>query len=283
MRRALTTAPGRMEIRAGQVPEPASDEVLVEVEMVGICGSDLHVWTGHHPYFRYPGVQGHEFGGRIVELGAEARAEGRLSIGDRVAVEPLLPCGACIACRRARPNCCVALQVLGAHVDGALADRIAVRASSCHPAIGLDAELTALVEPISIGLQAVARSGIVAGDRAVVIGAGPIGLAILLGATDVGAEVLVVDRLPSRLDLAIAFGAVKVVDSGQVDMVTTIDDWTDGQGPVVVFEATGVPSLIRSAVDLVASSGTVVIVGLSQEEVSLPILAFTRKELTIVG
>lgn len=283
MRRALTTAPGRIEIRVGDAPQPAPAEVVVEVEVVGICGSDLHVWTGHHPYFRYPGVQGHEFGGRIVELGADARAEGRLAIGDRVAVEPLLPCGVCIACRRGRTNCCVALEVLGAHVDGALADRIAVRASSCHLVDGLDAELTALVEPISIGLQAVARSGIAPGDRALVFGAGPIGLAIVLGATDLGAEVLVVDRLSSRLELASAFGAVQVVDSSKVDIATAVHDWTEGEGPVVVFEATGVPLLIRAAADLVAASGTVVIVGLSEEEVSLPILDFTRKELTIVG
>lgn len=282
MKRAVTIGPGQIEFR-GDFPEPRAGpgEVVVAVESVGICGSDMHVWTGHHPYFRYPGVQGHEFGGRIVALGDGVADSGL--IGERVAVEPLFSCGSCIACRRGRQNCCVRLRVMGSHVDGALAERLVVPASLCYPVGDLDSALTALVEPMSIGLQAVARSGIGAGDRVVIIGAGPIGQAILLGATERGAVALVADRIPARLDLASAFGADFVVDTTGDDLGESVSRWTDGDGPVAVFEATGVPAVARAAVDMVAASGTVVIVGLSQAEVSLPLLEFTRKELTVVG
>ncbi|MEO8463245.1 MAG: alcohol dehydrogenase catalytic domain-containing protein [Chloroflexota bacterium] len=257
--------------------------MLVAVEIVGICGSDLHAWTGHHPYFDYPRVQGHEFGGRVVAIGDAVPGSRPLVVGERVAVEPLIACGACVACRRGRSNCCVRLKVLGSHVDGALTEQLVVPAAACHAVIDLDPALTALVEPMSIGLQAVARSRIEAGGRVVILGAGPIGQAILICALDRGAEALVVDRLAPRLDLAQSLGAAAIVNTVSEDLGAAVQAWTDGEGPIAVFEVTGVPSLLRTAVDIVASSGTVVVVGLSQDEVSLPIIEFTRKELAIVG
>lgn len=281
MKHAVTVGPRHIEVRDVPEPEPGPGEALVQVEAVGICGSDLSFYTGSHPYARYPQTQGHEFSGRVVGFGDDGY-EGPVRVGDRVAVEPLVSCGECYPCRRGRYNCCTRLAVLGAHVPGALAELIPVRVGALYGAGGLDPELAALAEPISIGLQGVVRAGVEDRERAVVFGAGPIGQAVLLAAVDRGARVLVVDKLASRLELAEKLGAEEVVEAGE-GAEGTISDWTDGDGPAVVFEATGVPVVIRTAVEVVASSGRVVILGLSNKEVSLPVLEFTRKELTVLG
>ena len=281
MKAAVTVAPRRMEVREVPEPVPGPGEALVRVEAVGLCGSDLHLYLGDHPYATFPQTQGHEFAGIVERF--EGPYDGSIAVGDRVAVEPLRPCGDCYPCRHGRPNCCTRLAVLGAHVPGALTERIAVRADALYEANGLDPELGALVEPISIGLHAVVRGAVTADDSVVVFGAGPIGQAILLAAADRGARVLVVDRLPARLELARRLGAAAVVDATRDAPPDAIAQWTGGDGAGVVFEATGVPAVIRTAVDVVASAGRIVIVGLSTQEVSLPVVEFTRKELTILG
>jgi L-gulonate 5-dehydrogenase len=226
-------------------------------------------------------VQGHEFGGLVTSIGRSARVA--FSVGDRVAVEPIRACGSCLPCRRGRANCCARLEVMGAHIHGALAERVAVPGATCYPVGDLDATLTALVEPVSIGLHAVARAGVVMGDRILVMGAGPIGLAIVLAAIDRGARVMVADRVTSRLALASAFGAELAVNVEDESVADRVGSWTHGEGPTCVIEATGVPSVVRLAIDLVAASGSVVIVGLSDQEVGIPLIDMTRKELAIVG
>lgn len=281
MKAIVTIAPRQMELVSKPEPHAGPDQALIRVEAVGLCGSDLHLYLGDHPYVTYPQVQGHEFSGRVVSLGQQYH--GPLQVGDRVAVEPLVPCGQCYPCRQGRPNCCTRLAVLGAHQPGALTELIAVRAESLYPVGDLDPELAALVEPISIGLHAVVRGATTSEDRVVIFGAGPIGQAVLLAATDRGAQVLVVDKVASRLELARKLGAAVTVHTEQENVSETISAWTDGESPSLVFEATGVPAVIRTAVDVVASAGRIVIIGLSNQEVSLPVIEFTRKELTILG
>lgn len=284
MRSAVTTEPHRIEMVERPAPEPVPGEALVRVERVGLCGSDLHFYHGTHPYKSYPRVQGHEFSGIVVAFGGGDDGEaGPVRVGDRVAVEPLIACGRCYPCRRGRPNCCTHLAVLGAHVDGALAELIAVPTASLYPVGDLTAELAALVEPVSIGVQAATRGEIGPDDRVVVFGAGPIGQSVLLAAVDCGARVLVIDRLASRLELAKHLGAEVTVEAGRDDPAAAAAAWTDGDGPGVVVDAVGAPAVIRACVDLVAASGRVVILGLSDQEVSIPITEFTRKELTILG
>jgi L-gulonate 5-dehydrogenase len=265
------------------VPEPAlaPGQALIRVEVVGLCGSDLHIYLGDNPYSNFPQTQGHEVAGVIERFGGPY--EGPLRLGDRVAVEPLRACGACYPCRHGHPNCCVRLQVLGVHVPGGLTERWSVRLENLHAATDLDPELAALVEPLSIGLHAVVRGSVTAEDQVVVLGAGPIGQAVVLAARDRGARILAVDRIPSRLDLALRLGAERAVDTREADALAAIQEWTGGDGAGVVFDATGAPALIRLAIDAVASAGRVVILGISSEEVSIPVIAFTRKEVNILG
>jgi L-gulonate 5-dehydrogenase len=286
MLKAVTFAPGKMEVREAEEPRPGPGEALVKVEAVGLCGSDFHLFLGDHPYARFPQTQGHEFAGVIEEFGPGY--DGPLGAGQRVAVEPLLPCGSCFACRRGRYNCCAQLRVMGAHAPGALAEKVVVPTTALFPVTGLDPVTAALVEPVSIGLQTVVRAEVTNGplgadDTVVVLGAGPIGQAVVLGAADRGARVLVADRIGHRLEIARHLGAVRTVDTSGEDLGEAVAAWTDGEGTAVVVDATGVPALVRLAFDLVAPSGTIVVVGISQQEVAIPVSEFSRKEVNLLG
>jgi len=270
-----------MRIENVDPPTLGSDQARIGVSVVGLCGSDYHLFSGQHPYATFPQTQGHEFAGVVLELGQSYT--GAVAIGDTVAVEPLIPCATCFACQRGRYNCCAKLKVMGAHAPGALAEEVVVRTEALFAVGDLDVELAALVEPVSIGLQAVVRGGVAADDTVVILGAGPIGLAATLAATDLGAHVLVADRIPSRLDAARLMGAERVVDTSHADLGQAVDDFTRSDGAAVVIDATGVPELIRNTFDLVAYSGSIVIVGISDKEVSIPVIEFSRKEVTVYG
>ena len=257
------------------------DQARIGVSVTGLCGSDYHLFSGKHPYATFPQTQGHEFAGVVLELGRNY--SGPIAVGDNVAVEPLIPCKTCFACRRGRYNCCENLKVMGAHTSGALAEEVVVSLESLYPVGDLDIELAALVEPVSIGLQAVVRGQVQAGDTVLIMGAGPIGLAAALAASDVGARVLVADRIAPRLRAALVMGAETTVDTSESDLTEAVRLFTGGEGVAVVIDATGVPELIRSAFDLVAYSGAIVIVGISEKEVSVPVINFSRKEVTVYG
>lgn len=270
-----------MTIEDAPDPVAADDEALVEVRTVGLCGSDYHLYQGTHPYSTFPQTQGHEISGIVRSLPVGYAGPAR--VGDLVAVEPLVACGRCVACRRQRENCCVELQVLGAHRAGGLAELLAAPASSLYPVGDLDPELAAMVEPVSIGLQAVGRGRVGPDDDVLVLGGGPIGLAATLAASATGARVIAADRIEARLQRARSAGAAVTILSTACDLATEVRGATDGDGPTVVIDATGAPELIRTAVDVVASGGTVVVVGISLELVQLPVVELTRKELTLAG
>lgn len=278
---AVTTAPGIMELQQADPPIRDQGEALIEIEAVGLCGSDFHLFTGHHPYATFPQAQGHEIIGRVIQFGPEY--SGPISLGSRVAIEPFFPCGHCYPCRRGRPNCCTTLKVMGAHVPGGLREFLAVPVAHLHPVGDLPLLTAILVEPITIGLQCIVRAEVRAGDTVVIIGAGPIGLAAALGAIDRGARVLVADRLANRLQRARELGAESVVNTSTENLAAAVAQFTGGDGAAIVVEATGVPTLITTALDVVAHSGSVVIVGISDQDVSISVGLFSRKEINILG
>jgi len=282
MKEAVTLEPGRIELRNTEPPpRPESGQALLEIAAVGLCGSDLELFKGTDPYSHFPVRQGHEYSARIIGLGPDY--DGPLVVGDLVAVEPLLPCRHCIACRRGHPNCCVNLRVTGGQIDGAFVDQFIMPVTNLYAANDLTPAEAAFVEPVSIGLQMVSRSGVQAGDQAVVFGAGPIGQSVILAARERGARILAVDRLYQRLAIATELGAERTVDDSSDDVAGTIKEWTDGDGPVVVFEATGAPGVMRTALEVVAHSGTVVVAGTPTQEVSIPPFLIVYKELNVLG
>jgi threonine dehydrogenase-like Zn-dependent dehydrogenase len=287
MRAVVTREAGTMEVRDVAEPsEPAAGEVLVRPEAIGVCGSDYHFLTGElalPPQFgpQFPRVQGHEFAAIVDAVGPDCPPE--LQVGGRVAVWPLSSCGRCYACRIGRGNVCPDFRLIGIHTDGALQERLIVPAAQAFPVGDQDPVTTAFVEPTSIAAWAVHRGRVAEGERVAVLGAGPIGQATVLCARARGAEVLITDFVQSRLDVASAAGAEPVNLRERDDAVGVVREWSGGEGPQVVVDCTGSPAAIRDAVDMVVSAGRVVIVGISQDEVRLPIWSFTAKEFELLG
>jgi threonine dehydrogenase-like Zn-dependent dehydrogenase len=263
-------------------PAPGPGEVIVHPDAVGICGSDFHFFAGELQIFDsspYPRVQGHEFSGIVERVGPETS---RIEVGDRVSVMPISWCGTCYPCRVGRGNVCDNFSLVGIHTDGGLQEKLRLPESQVFP-ISAKPQVAALAEPFSIGVRTINRSGIRESERVVVLGAGPIGQAVHLLARDRGAKTLLVDRVRSRLDLGGASGAESLLWEHRDQVVDACCEWAGGKGPPLVIDATGAPDPIRAAVDMVASAGRVVVVGMSGEEVPLRIGTFTEKEIDMLG
>jgi L-gulonate 5-dehydrogenase len=284
MRAAVTQAREVMQVVDVREPSsPGPGEVLVRPEAVGICGSDFHYFLGDigavEESQRFPRIQGHEASGIIEEVGPDCPPH--LRAGERVALFPHTSCGQCYPCTIGRSNACVKLTLIGIHRDGALQERLVLPAEQAFPVGEQDAVSAAVVEPMSIAVRAVARGRVAAGEKAVVFGAGPIGIAVAVAALDRGASVLLVDPLESRLEGGRAAGA-EAVEHG-ADPVAAALEWAGGDGPEVAFEATGVASIAQTAVELVAQAGRVVIVGLGTEGAPLTTGSLAFKEIDMLG
>jgi threonine dehydrogenase-like Zn-dependent dehydrogenase len=285
VRAAVTRGIGQMEILdLPEPPPPGPGEVIVHPEAVGICGSDFHFLAGELQIFEdspYPRIQGHEISATVADLGPDVGD--RLSVGSRVAIHPLSSCGRCYPCRVGRGNVCDNFNLVGIHTDGGLQERFSLPASQVFPIETGEPAVAALAEPVSIAVRTVHRAGVADRERVVVLGAGPIGQAVHLVATDRGASILLVDRLQRRLDLGTDSGAEALLWEDRDQVVEACREWAGGEGPPLVIDATGVPEAIRAAVDMVASAGRVVVVGMSGEEVPLRVGSFTEKEIDVLG
>src|SRR6266550_7926667 len=177
--------------------KPGPGEAVVRVYRIGVCGTDISGYLGKMPFFSYPRIPGHELGVEVVEVGAGVS---NIKPGDRCSIEPYMNCGACIACRKGASNCCANLKVLGVMTDGGLRDRFIVPAHKLHPSKKLSFDQLALVETLAIGCHAVDRPALAAGENCLVIGAGPIGLSVIVFAKLTGAKIIVLDMNRQRLD-----------------------------------------------------------------------------------
>jgi L-gulonate 5-dehydrogenase len=265
--------------------EPGPGEVALRPEAVGLCGSDFHYFAGDlgavDPSQLYPRIQGHEAAGVLEAVGPDCPAG--LVAGQRVALWPLIACGTCYPCRIGRANVCSRINLVGIHRDGALQERLLLPAAQVFPVGTADPALAALVEPVSIAIQAVKRGRVADGEKVVVFGAGPIGQSLSVAARDLGASVLLFDRVEDRLRHAAAAGADTLAVETDGQAVEAAREWAGADGPEVVFEATGVPDVVRTAIDLVANAGRVVVVGLSHTDAPVRVGDLAFKELDILG
>ena len=198
MRTVICETPGTFRIVERPVPEPEAGEVLVKIKRMGVCGTDLHIFNGKHPFLEYPRVIGHELSGEVAATGEG----GSLAAGTPVYIMPYLTCGTCIACRKGKSNCCTSMQVLGVHCDGGMTDYIVLPERIVFSADGIPLDQAALIEFLAIGAHAARRSELKGGERTLVVGAGPIGLATATFARKRGADVTLVDPRDDRLRFA---------------------------------------------------------------------------------
>jgi 2-desacetyl-2-hydroxyethyl bacteriochlorophyllide A dehydrogenase len=267
----------RAEIR----PEPArgADDVLVRVRRVGVCGTDLHIFSGDQPYLEYPRVMGHELSGVV----AEAPPGSPLVTGDPVFVMPYISCGTCVACRAGKTNCCVNIQVLGVHRDGAFTELLAVPQAFVHKAEGVSLDQAAMVEFLAIGAHAVRRGEVGPGQRVLVVGAGPIGMAALIFSRLRGAVVTAMDTRAERIDFCVqSLGADAGVLVGPDDEAR-LAELSRGEFFDVVFDATGNRQAMERGFRFVAHGGRYVLVSIVRESISFADPEFHKRETTLLG
>ncbi len=286
MRAAVTEGVESIALLERPEPDvPGPGQVVVRPQAVGICGSDYHFFLGELSDAaggsQFPRIQGHEIGATIAAVGPDCRED--LVVGQRVAVWPLRACGECYPCSVGRPNTCDFFELIGIHLDGGLQELLAVPAEQVYPIEADDPAVAALAEPVSIAVRAVNRANVFPGERAVVLGAGPIGQCICLVARERGADVLVVDLQDTRLALSRDIGADTLVWTDRDEVVAFARDWAGPAGPPVAFDATGAPAAVRAMIDMIASAGRAVQVGMSGEEVTFRLGSLTEKEIDVLG
>ncbi len=281
----------KIEVREVDDPTPGPGEVIVESSFGGICGTDMHIFRGEfHSRVRYPAIQGHEFGGVIVELG---RGVSRWARGDRVAVDPILPCHACPACLRGQLSCCRSLRLLGVDDDGGFGRLVAVPQANLYRLPDeLPMEHAPLVETFALGHHVLDRGGVQAGETIAILGAGKLGLSVLdvlcHGASP--ASTVVTDLQPFRLDVARHLGADVAVDITREDPVARVMDVTEGAGVDCVIECVGhyhVPEgrepPLAQAVKMIRHGGRIVAAGLGEQLTAVHFKTLVLKEARIIA
>lgn len=275
----VCAAPGELVLERRQIPERAEGEVLIRVRRVGICGTDMHIFRGTQPFLAYPRVMGHELAGEVVETPVDSG----LVPGDPVYVMPYMSCGACAACRKAKPNCCMNIQVLGVHRDGGMAQYLAVPAGFVRKAEGVSLDEAAMIEFLAIGAHAVRRAGVTPGQSVLVVGTGPIGIAAALFAKLQGGVVTALDGRRDRLDFCCDhLGTDHIVDLGD-DTPKVLSELTGGDFFDVVFDATGAPKAMEAGFAYVGHGGTYVLISVVGADITFSDPEFHKRETTLLG
>lgn len=284
MKVAVMLGIGKMGFEERDIPKPKDDEVLVKLEYVGICGSDLHYYEsgaiGDY-VVKPPFVLGHEPGGTVVEVGKNVT---HLKVGDRVALEPGKTCGHCEFCKTGRYNLCPDVVFFATPpVDGVFQEYVAHEAGLCFKLPDNVSTMEgALIEPLAVGFHAARQGGAQAGQVAVVTGAGCIGLVSMMALKAMGvSKVYSVDVMDKRLDKALELGADGVINGSREDAVKKVMELTGGMGCDLVIETAGTEITTRQAVQMTKKGATIVLVGYSKTgEIKMPISLALDKELT---
>ncbi|MER8784651.1 zinc-binding alcohol dehydrogenase family protein [Mesorhizobium sp. M1006] len=280
MKAVVCRSPGELVLEDRPAPgAPPAGWALVAVSHVGICGTDYHIFEGKHPFLAYPRIMGHEVSGTVIEVGEDVD----LAVGEAVNVNPYLACGKCIACRQGKPNCCVMIEVLGVHRDGAMCEQILVPAQNLYPANGLSLADAAAVEFLAIGAHAVRRSLADPGARTLVIGAGPIGLGTALFARIAGLDVMLLDMSAERLGFAESELGFATLDGSRGAAADLVREATGGDGFDVVFDATGNTRSVQSAFAHVAHGGALVLVSVVKDDIAFSDPEFHKREMMLIG
>ncbi|PKP73845.1 MAG: dehydrogenase [Alphaproteobacteria bacterium HGW-Alphaproteobacteria-6] len=274
----VCTEPGSLRIERREAVRRAPDHALVRPRRIGICGTDFHIFEGKHPFLAYPRVMGHEIACEVVE----APAGSGLRPGEICVINPYITCGTCIACRNGKPNCCATISVLGVHRDGGMAGLLSLPAGNLLPGDDLSVDQCASVEFLAIGAHAVRRGGVGPNDRALVVGAGPIGIGTALFARLAGAAVTLVDIDQQRLERAATIAGATCPPAG-IPMTEAVAEATNAEGFDVVFDATGNRASIEAGFAHVAQGGRYVLVSVVKEAITFSDPDFHRREMSLLG
>jgi 2-desacetyl-2-hydroxyethyl bacteriochlorophyllide A dehydrogenase len=282
MRQAVMTAPGKIELRAVADAVAGPGQVLMRIQRIGICGSDVHVYRGKHPFVDYPVIQGHEFSAVVEAVGEGVSGIKR---GMKVTATPQLVCGTCRPCRKGRFNVCEKLIVRGFRAPGVAqdlqvteADKIVILPDSFTPDQG------ALVEPVAVAVHSSGRAGDLKGHNVVVLGAGPIGNLVAQGCRRRGAKkVLIVDMSDFRLEAARQSGIEAVSNAGKESLAEAVERVFCGEGFDVAFEAAGSEAAMGQAITAIDKGGTIVVVGVFEKKPAIDMARVGEHEILMIG
>lgn len=273
--------PGEMKLVEREMPLVGEGDILLKINYIGFCGSDLSTYLGKNPMVQYPRIPGHEISATIMELGAQVPKEFR--IGQRATVVPYTNCGQCTSCRQKHFNACRYNQTLGVQRDGAMAEYISIPWQKVIADDELSAFQLALVEPMTVGFHAIDNGKVTDLDTVLVFGCGMIGSGAIVRANLRGATVIAVDIDDSKLEVAKTLGAHYTINSKTLNLHAELERITNGDGPTVIVEAAGNPITYKAAIDEVAFAGRVVCIGYAKDEIAFPTKLWVQKELEILG
>src|SRR5210317_769598 len=279
MKYIVCEEPNKFVLKEKEIPKKEQNEALIKIHRVGICGTDLHAYSGNQAFFTYPRILGHELAGEILEIGENSQ---HLNVGDNVIVMPYVSCGACLACKKGKTNCCSNIKVLGVHTDGGMQQKVAIRTDLLIPAKELTYDEMAIVEPLAIGAHAIRRAQINAGETIVVIGCGPIGIGLMKLAQIKGAEVIALDIDEARLEFVKNEIGVKYVVKVSDKAVAEVSKITNEDLATAVFDCTGNKRALESGISYMSHGGRYILVGLSKGELTFSHPAIHAKESTIM-
>ena len=270
----------KIAIKEAEIPVRKAGEALLKIKFCGICGSDVATYTGNQPFASYPRIPGHEFSAEIVEIDEN---EFGLKKGMLVTANPYFNCGHCYSCRRGKVNCCEDNQTMGVQRDGSFSEYITMPVERILDGKGLDAKTLALIEPFSIGYHAINRGNVKAGDKVLVMGAGPIGIFAMISALLKGAEVYIADVLDRRLQLATELGAAGTINTAKENLVERVKEITDNCGMDVCVEAAGLPVTFLNCIENACFGGKVILIGNGKRETTFNHSILLKKELDVYG
>jgi 2-desacetyl-2-hydroxyethyl bacteriochlorophyllide A dehydrogenase len=280
MKTLLCKEPGKLVYEEAEIPKPSKNEALIKITRIGICGTDLHAYEGVQPFFNYPRILGHELAAELVDFDNAPGFEKN----EAVTIIPYFNCGACIACRSGKPNCCTSVNVCGVHVDGGMSEHLIVPSYSLVHGQGLSPDELALVEPLAIGAHGVRRANVTKGEYVLVIGAGPIGLGTMEFARIAGGKVIALDINENRLKFCKERLKVEhTINALSDNVIEQLQQITSGDMPTVVIDATGSQKAINNAFQYMAHGARFVLIGLQKGEICFSHPEFHKREATLMS
>lgn len=281
MRAAVLTALETIELQERPEPVAAPGWVVVQVESASLCGTDVHQYDGRIDT-PFPRVPGHDFSGRVDSVGEDVDESW---VGRAVAVKPSLPCGDCPECHTDKPFDCKKKKLIGLWSDGCMTERVTVPVVNLIPRPdGVEAWQASLLEPLAVGLNTVDRLRIILGECVVVLGQGPIGLALTrLGALSGAGKLIVTDAREAPFEVSRAFGATDCVNVAETDAKEAILELTEGVGADIVIETSGFPASSAMCLDVVRKEGKLAHIGWANDLPPLPVIPIMAKTLTVYG
>lgn len=280
MLQQVMTAPGVIEFRETPRPIAAEGQVLVRIMRIGICGSDIHVYHGKHPFTRYPVTQGHEVSGRIEAVGSGVEG---LSVGQKVTIEPQVCCGHCYPCTHGKYNLCEELKVMGFQTTGTASEYFTVDATKVTPLPEtMSYDEGAMIEPLAVTVHAAKRFPELKGARVAILGCGPIGILLMQSCKALGAaSVLVTDVSDYRLSVARSVGADYAVNTGETDMEQALRDAFGSDKADVIYDCAGSDITMGQAVRCARKGSTIVLVAVFSKLASVDLAVLNDHELEL--